>query len=121
MGESSTVLVTGASGYVAATISVFKITDAVLGTVDEVTPTAAGNSNTGNLFLYDPDGEQHITSYRTRRFWFPNCSASHRETDPWSISRFGWDGVRRPCPKVRRLGRLRESLCEDGQLDRDPR
>jgi len=49
-----------------ATLSVFKITDAVLGTVEEVDPEASGESNTGNLFRFDPDDQQYIYNWSTK-------------------------------------------------------
>jgi hypothetical protein len=45
-----------AVGSAAATLAVFKMTDAVLGTVEEVVPDSSGNANTDNIFRYsEPD------------------------------------------------------------------
>lgn len=48
-----------------ATIEVFRFTDAVLGTTVEITPDAAGQSNTDNVFRYDASANQYIYNLMT--------------------------------------------------------
>jgi hypothetical protein len=48
------------------TIAVYKITDTVLGTVEELLPDSSGNANTGNLFRYDPLSGQYIYNLSTK-------------------------------------------------------
>lgn len=48
-----------------ATLQVFKVTDAVLGTVEEITPEASGTSNTDNLFRFDASTNQYIYNLNT--------------------------------------------------------
>ena len=48
-----------------STIQVFKITDAVLGTREEVTPDAAGQSNVGNVFRFDGSTGQYVYNLKT--------------------------------------------------------
>ncbi|MBI5118971.1 PxKF domain-containing protein [Candidatus Poribacteria bacterium] len=52
-------------GAATATLSVFKITDEILGTVEEIDPVASGESNTGNLFRYDAAEQQYIYNWST--------------------------------------------------------
>lgn len=48
-----------------ATVDVFKFTDDVLGTREEVTPDAAGESNTDNLFRFDSSTNEYIYNLKT--------------------------------------------------------
>src|SRR5207302_2569061 len=48
-----------------ATIEVFRFTNAVLGTTTEITPDAAGQSNTDNLFRYDSSANQYVYNLKT--------------------------------------------------------
>jgi hypothetical protein len=48
-----------------ATLAVFRVTDAILGTTEEVTPDAAGESNTSNFFRYDSTSNQYIYDLKT--------------------------------------------------------
>ncbi len=50
------------------TIQIFKITDTILGTQDELTVDASGNSNTGNLFRYDSSSGQYIYNLSTKGY-----------------------------------------------------
>lgn len=50
------------------TIAVYKITDAVLGTVEELLPDSSGNANTGNLFRYDGTAGQYIYNLSTKGY-----------------------------------------------------
>ena len=49
-----------------ATLQVFKLTDAILGTVEvPIPPEPSGGSNTGNLFRFDPTSSQYIYNLST--------------------------------------------------------
>ncbi|HWQ03696.1 MAG TPA: PxKF domain-containing protein [Candidatus Nitrosotenuis sp.] len=48
-----------------ATLAVFRVTDAFLGTTEEVTPDAAGESNSSNIFRYDSSSNQYIYDLKT--------------------------------------------------------
>jgi hypothetical protein len=48
-----------------ATIEVLYYTNAVLGTTEEITPDAAGQSNTDNLFRYDASTNQYVYDLKT--------------------------------------------------------
>jgi hypothetical protein len=48
-----------------ATLAVFRITDAILGTTEEITPDAAGNSNSENLFRFDADTNSYLYNLST--------------------------------------------------------
>ncbi|MBI4832639.1 MAG: PxKF domain-containing protein [Candidatus Lindowbacteria bacterium] len=52
-------------GSANATLSVFKVTNALSGTVDEVDTAASGSANTDNLFRYDPVGQLYIYNWST--------------------------------------------------------
>jgi hypothetical protein len=51
-----------------ATLQVSKVTDAVLGTVEELTPEAAGTSNSGNVFRFDMYSQSYIYNLNTSGF-----------------------------------------------------
>ena len=51
-----------------ATIAVNKITDAVLGTVEELQVESSGSANTGNLFRYDTTAGQYIFNLSTKGY-----------------------------------------------------
>ncbi|MBI4832925.1 MAG: PxKF domain-containing protein, partial [Candidatus Lindowbacteria bacterium] len=53
-------------GSATATLSIFKITSSVTGTVTEVETVPLSEANTGNLFRYDPDEQQYIYNWSTR-------------------------------------------------------
>lgn len=55
-------------GNASATLSIFRVTDQVLGTVEEITPDAPGAANTGNQFSYDPSTQQYF--YNLRTTWY---------------------------------------------------
>ena len=48
-----------------STIQVFKITDAVLGTREELTPDASGQSNDGDVFRFDSSTGQYVYNFKT--------------------------------------------------------
>jgi beta propeller repeat protein len=50
------------------TLSVSRITDAILGTETEVLLDASGNANTGNLFRYDASSGQYIYNLNTKGY-----------------------------------------------------
>jgi hypothetical protein len=53
-------------GAAPATLSVFKVTNVVTGTVTEVETVPIGEANTGNLFRYDPVEQQYIYNWSTK-------------------------------------------------------
>ncbi|MBI5118463.1 PxKF domain-containing protein, partial [Candidatus Poribacteria bacterium] len=53
-------------GAATATLSVFKVTNVVTGTVTEVETVPVGEANTGNLFRYDPVEQQYIYNWSTK-------------------------------------------------------
>jgi len=51
-----------------ATLQVFKITNLITGTTEEVYTEASGNSNIGNLFRYDVTSNQYIYNLSTKGY-----------------------------------------------------
>jgi hypothetical protein len=51
-----------------AQLRITKLTDAILGTVEEITPDAAGNSNVDNFFRYDPIAERYVYNLSTKGY-----------------------------------------------------
>ena len=50
------------------TIAINKITDAVLGTEDELDVESSGSANTGNMFRYDETDGRYIFNLSTKGF-----------------------------------------------------
>ena len=59
-GTATDLITTNAITNATVTLQVFKITDEVLGTSEEQTVTAAGNSNTDNVFRFDPTSGRYL-------------------------------------------------------------
>jgi hypothetical protein len=49
-----------------ATLTVFKLTNAIIGTVEEVTAVSPGEANTDNIFRYDPVEQQYVYNWSTK-------------------------------------------------------
>jgi hypothetical protein len=50
----------------AAWLSVYRVTDDVLGTVEEAEVTAAGNANEGNYFRYGSGSRTYVYNWSTK-------------------------------------------------------